>query len=365
MSETDIEQGEEESAPPPGERKLSPREQLMQSIVEKRNAAMDREMAQSGIYDTDARDAGLVYPEEEEEQTQAPAQATPRQPPAQRRVAPEVRQPAPEVQAPAPQPPAPQQPQFRTVELDGQHWQVTDDQFVQLARMGMLANVALHQYQTMPQPEPQQQAPPPPPPPAVDPDQVRRVVREIQYGGEDAAAEALLVYTQGLMARVPAPVAAPQIDTNAIIQRAVQQTRAEAALERDRQVIQQEYADIFAHPMRTAMARSTVEAIRARNIATGRNQSDLDIYREAGNMVRDAMGVPLRPGNGDESQPAPQAASLPVQPRQDVIERKRAAPRQTTRVDQRATVPNDTLRAPTPSEIVDQMRRSRGQASMR
>jgi hypothetical protein len=367
MSDTEIEQGQKEAGQAPGERKPTARDLLMQSVVEKRNAAMEREMAQSEIYDADAREAGLIYPEDEPEQSQPAPQAAPR-PAAQRRAAAAPQQAALEAPAPAPQPAPQPHPQFRTIQgPDGNHWQVTEEQYTQLANMGMLANVALHQYQATPQPEaPAYQPPPAPVPPAVDPEQVRRVVREIQYGGEDAAAEALLSYTQGLLARVPAPVVAPQIDQNAIIQRAVQQTRAEAALERDKQIIQQEYPDIFAHPMRTAMARSAVEAIRARDIATGRQQSDLDIYREAGNMVRDAMGVPLRPGNGDESQAAPQAApSTSVQPRQDVFERKRAAPRQTTRVDQRAPVPNDAPRAPTPSEIVDQMRRARGQASMR
>ena len=40
-------------------------------------------------------------------------------------------------------------------------------------------------------------------------------------------------------------------------------------------MIQQEYKDVFADPQRTQLAKLNVDAIRQRNIATGKYQSDL------------------------------------------------------------------------------------------
>ena len=346
MSETDLQTGTEAvAAPEPAERQPTKREAMMASVVAKRQQQMEAELAQGEIYDADAREAGLAYPLEDEPEPEE--RAAPVEPAAARQNP--VEPPLP------PRQPAPVHPQLRTVEVDGQQWAVTDDQYAQLARMGMFANAALHQYQQA-APEPQVA---PAPAPVVDPEQVRRVVREIQYGGEDAAATALAEYTQSLLARVPP---AQHVDQNAIVQRAVTAAQQAAALEQHKQIIKQEYADIFAHPQREFLAKVNVDTIRRRNAATGQQQSDIDIYREAGNMVREAMGMQSRPGSDGVYSPAIQAAQ--VSPRSDVIERKRAAPRSTSAIDRRAPAP-EAPRQPSGSDIVDWMRKTRGQSPTR
>lgn len=353
MSGTDLElpetmriEGEQPDEQPPGERKLSPREITMAAIAARAEERREMELAQSAIYDADAREAGLAFPVDEPEQ---PTEAAQRQRPDPTERAPR------EAPHAAAAPATPDRPATRSVVMDGQRYEVTDAQADELMRLGMVANVALHQYQ---QPAVQPQPAPVQPRPIVDPELVRETVKQIQYGAEDAGTEALTRLVLHVAGNVPV---AQQIDQNAIVSRAVTEARAQSQLERDTGIVQNEYADIFENPQRVFLAKANVEAIRARNVATGRHQSDLDVYREAGDMVRGAMNLP-RPGSEAVPSTALQAASAPI--RQDVIERKRAAPRATQAIDLRAPTPQ-TPRPPTGSEIVDRMRASRGQASMR
>lgn len=346
MSGTEIEVPETMDAnPAPGEdnagdTRLSPREQIMASIAARREEQIIAENAQAAIYDREATDAGLNFPTEE------PAPATPDAPVQPIAPAPVIPATTPSVATPS----------VRTIMVDGQQYAVTEDQANELMRLGMMANVALHQYQATP--APQQQTHQPAPEPArlpIDEARIRDTVRQMQYGGEDAAVEAFTGLVSDLISRVPAPV-----DQHAIVTRAVSEAQALTRLEAETATIRQEYPDIFADPQRTMLAKLNVDAIRARDVATGTRRSDLEIFREAGNAVYSALGKAL-PG----ADPAPQQERPVVStPRQDVIERKRAAPRPTQSIDMRAPQPT-VARPPTNSEIVDKMRLARGQPSMR
>ena len=174
-------------------------------------------MALGRIYDDDAREAGLTFPEDEQG----------REP---------VEQREPE-RAAEPQPPreyvGPTQPATRVVEVDGRRFEVTAQQYDELAQMGALANVALHQYNSQPQyqqPQPQQpQAQPQQQAPLVDPEMVRETVRKIQYGGEEDGAAALARLVYDVASRTPQP---QPIDTNSIVRQAAayaeQQARFQA-----------------------------------------------------------------------------------------------------------------------------------------
>lgn len=334
-----------EQEPQEGERQPTQRELTMRAIAEKAEQRRQEELAQARIYDEEARAAGMAFPEDElePEPEPEPVEQTP-------------------VQEPQPQEAASQaQQSLRKVTFDGREFEVTDQQYDELAKMGMLANVALHQYNQQPPPTPQQpvqQPAQPQPQQVIDPELVKQTVRKIQYGGEEDGAEALTQLVSHVVSRVPQ---APQIDQNQIIQQAAAVAQQQAQFARDQEIIQREYKDVFADPQRTMLARLNVDAIRQRNAATGKyNVPDIEVFREAGNMVLDALNLP-RPNVQDEKA-AIQAA--PVMPRQGVIERKRAAPRQTTtQVDRRAPAPQ-TPRPPTGSEVVEQMRKARGQASM-
>lgn len=333
----------EEAPPPVQDRPLTAREQTMQNAVKRAHERMEGELAQSSIYDTEAKALGLVYPDEDPEITAEPPEPEP---------APLVAEPV--VVIPVAAPVIQQQPQVRNVVVDGRQYEVTEQQYSELARMGMIANTALHQYQQQPAAP---QAAPEPPRPLVDPEHVKRVIREIQFGDPDAAAAALTDYTTGLLTNLPQ---APQLDPRAIEQRAVAEVRAQLLLDQHKATIQQEYADIFADPQRTFLARHNVDAIRARNVQMGRAQNDLEIYREAGNMVRQAMGTQPPQSAAPEPEPTPVVTAAP---RSEVIERKRAAPRPTQNIDRRAPAPQ-AARAPTGSEIVNQMRQQRHQGPL-
>jgi hypothetical protein len=329
--------------PPAGVRPLSAREITMAAIAKKAEEQRERELAQAAIYDEDARNAGLSYPSDDEDASTPPVVET---------------KPAAVLPAKATAPVenvTPAAAPMRAVTIDGQQWAVTEEQYAQLANLGM---VTRHALLNQPQAQPAYVAPVPYP--VVDRHRVEDTVEKMQYGDKATATEALHSLIADVVRSVPS---APQIDQDAIVRAAVHRAQEESKLAADRAVIQQEYSEVFADPQRTLLAKLNVDAIRQRNAREGRYQDDLDIYREAGNAVLDALGRP-RPGSQTDQSSAIQAASVNVQPRQDVIERKRAAPRTTQVIDRRAVAP-ETPRPPTGSEIVERMRQSRGQASMR
>lgn len=338
----------EDTAQPQGERPLSPREIVMAAAVARRQEQMEADNAQAAIYSREATEAGLNFPQEEPPDPEPAPRAREVPPasslaPSQDRFAPVA--PVAPVQAPA-------APQVRTINIDGQQYTVTDQQADELIRLGMYANQAMRQYQPEPTPEPE------PPRPIVDAAAVRDVVRKLQFSGEDDAAAALTE----LITNVRVPQAQP-LDQNALVSRAISATTEHMRVVAAQEQIQREYADIATNPQLAFLANTNKDAILLRNQRAGIQQSWIDIYREASNNVYDAIGRP-RPGT-DPQQPALQAASGNVVPiRDNVLERKRAAPRATQAIDMRAPAPV-APRAPTGSEIVDKMRQQRGQASMR
>lgn len=339
--------------PEEGERQRTPRELAMERIAAHAEEIRQKEFAQSAIYDQDARDAGLAFAEDEPENPEPEAHQEP------------LHQPTAPVAAPAAQPQQQQAaPQTFAVEVDGQILHVTPDQLVHLARMGVVANQAIHQYQQQPR-QPQQQAAPKPTKPIVDESRIRETVKKIQYGNEDDAAGALTSLISDVVSRAPQ---APQFDPVQIANYAANVAHQRTRLETETAIIRQEYSDLFENAVRAQAAAQQVAAIRQRNVSMGQYQSDLDVYREAGNQVRAAFGMP-QPGTGtqNETQPASQAASpnIVVRSRGEVERRKREAPRSTSQViDRRSTAP-EAPRPPTMSDVVESMRKQRGQSPMR
>jgi hypothetical protein len=330
---------------------LNPRAKIMEEIAAKRARAMDEENARAAIYDREATEAGLNWERDEPEQEPEPGPVR-EQPRESARV---------HVEPPPPAPVAPPAvvapPMVRTIRgMDGNFYQVTQEQADSLAALGMMANVALHQT-----PQSQHQPAPEPVPeirPIVDPDTIREAVKKIQYGGEDDAAQALTDLLIGTVTRAQAALPkAPVIDQDAIVSRAVQESRAQSQLVADQQIIRQEYGDIFENPQRTLLAKWNVDALRQRDMAMGIRRPDLDIYREAGEMVRQAMGAPAAQM---EAPPDARGQAPTRADRSDIIERKRLAPRPTSTVDMRAPAPAQP-RAPSGSEIVARMRAARFQ----
>ena len=328
----------------PREHQPSAREITMAAINARRQEVLDAELAQGEQFDADARAAGLVYPEDEPETTTAP----------------EAREPVARVSAPPtaghPSGPAPQ-PLSGVREIQtpqGQRVQVTQEQYDQLAQLGMVANIALHTAPELPPVAPQPAAPQKT---LVDDDRVRETVRQIQFGGEEAAVPALRGLIEDVVSRVPA---GPQVDAAQIQAQAVDAAMARIQFMAQQEMIRGEFPDIFANPQLTKLAAINVDSLRNQYQRSGIPRNDLDIYREAGYAVYDALGKP-RPGSDVAPNTAPQAAT--VSPRNEVVDRKRAAPRNPQVIDRRAAAP-ETQRAPTGTQIVEAMRKARGQSSM-
>lgn len=328
-----------------GERKLTPREQMMARIAAHAEEERGKEIAQGSVYDAEARERGEALPpatfeqDEPEELESAPeAPPVPAAPPA-----------TPE---PVAVPAAPPAPQLHTVDLgNGQYTQVTEAQFAQLARMGALAGMALAQAPAAPEPAPAPVAPP-------LSDLARETVQRIQFGSPDEGANALVHYTERLMERVPT---APAIDQRALIDAAAQHALAIQQQRTDTAAIQAEFPAIFADPVKQQEANAEVAAIETRDRLLGRSRPPIEIYREAGNRVYDQHNLP-RPGS-EPTQTAPQAAPVTIRPRAGVEERKRAAPRTTQPVDRRSAMPPQAPQAPSGSAIVAWMAKSRGQSA--
>lgn len=344
-----------------GPREKTPREFAMERIAANAERVRQDELAQAAVYDQDARDAGLAFQDDEQVET-APEPVTPHRTEGASPPEPSIKE-----TGPAPTP----APQTFAIDLDGQQLHVTQEQLLALGRMGAIANRELYRYQTQPQqfqPGPVVQAPSSPPQPVLDQDLFGKTVKAIQYGDEATATHALSELVSHVVARSPQ---APQIDAVAIGNYAAQKARLEARLEHETQIIRTEYADIMGDPDLAHLAAMKVQQLRQRNQSLGQHQSDLDVYREAGNLVLDKIGKP-RPGQQVDHQPgetgttAPQAPNIVVRRAAGEIDaRKRAAPRAMSQVIDRRSPAPQAPRHQTPSEIVENMRKARGLTSMR
>lgn len=372
---------------PAADRLLTAREIAMQNIVAKRQRSLEAEMEHWQGTPTDEPDvreqhaatrrpnAGLG--EVEEDRDYQDPYAVEERPEV---LAPPVASPVPEAIAggasPAREPASVASPHTFAVDVDGQQLHVTQEQLVQLARMGAVANQALYRYQMngqtgyvglTPQVPPASEAPKAPTP-IIDDERIKGTVKAIQYGDEATAAQAL----SDLVTHVVSRNAAPQssLDPVAIGNYAAQRAIQAAKLEHETQIIRQEYADIMADPDLAHLAALKVAQLRQRNQTLGQQQSDLDVFREAGNLVLDKIGKP-RPGQqvqppADAGLTAPQASNLVIRRSTAEIEgRKRAAPRATSQVIDRRSAAPQAPRPPSGADIVEMMRKSRGQTSMR
>lgn len=349
-----IEQTGPEAAPAAAETepKRSPREEMMLRIAENAEKQRHQELAyaetqareaRSRAAEVDETTAAELAAEEEERATEAARQALEQQQPIQ--------------EAPQVSPAAPAQPKLRTIDWQGQQFQVTDAQYEQLARDGILARqvVARAPQQQQIQP-PAPASEPPKPQPLLTEEEARQFAKKMQYGDEAETAQTIRELAETIAQRQPR---APQIDPQQVISAAVQQAEQQRVLNRNLEIIGTEYPDIFSNNTLTQLAVLKLGEVRARNQALNVAQPDLDAYREACSMVRTALGGQPQPQPGAQVPTAPQAASQPSR-----LDRKRAAPSVPQAADRRpgAAV---TQRYPSYSEVVDSYRKARGQSPMR
>ena len=267
----------------------------------------------------------------------------------------------------APQPAAPAQPQapvaqpqpaqLRVVQIDGNQFPVTDAQYDQLARDGMLARQTVAQYQRQAQQQPQPVPQPQAPQPLITEEESRHIAKRLQYGDEAESAQVIRQLAETIAQRQPRQ---PQLDPEAVINAAVQRSQQQQTLNHNLNTIGQEYPEIFNSRVRSQVAALHLGELRLRNQALGVNVPDLDLYREACNIVRTELGggQQLQPNSPDVPQPALQAASALR------LDRKRAAPSVPHAADRRAgSTPPRAHQSN--ADYVEALRRQRGQVPMR
>ena len=358
---------------PPEAPQRTQRELAMEAIALNRRKAIERELSYGEQMADDARaDAGLT-----------PLQHAKRSQPA---VFDDPDAAPPAVEAPvqqAQQQEVPQQPVQRQpaadqiVTLGGQQFRVTPEQMAQLASLGALTINALQQQNRQQQQSPQapqqqslqvqQQPAQQQPQHILSPEESKALATRIQYGNETESARALEDMTNLIANRIAA--AHPQVDPRQVVafatQQALQQMRAEQALNANLTVIGNEYPEIFSNNSKAQLAAIKLDGIRRRDALLGVQQPDLMAYREACEEVRRDLGTPppappqpqLQPTQTQGNSPPAQAG----QPAQTRFEAKRAAPRSPIPAQRVAAADDQTSRFPSPAEVVAAMRKRRGQ----
>lgn len=254
-------------------------------------------------------------------------------------------------EAPAPVPIQPTQPQLHPVQTpDGRTFYCTIEQIAQLAGIGAASAVA--QPQAPPQPASQPQ---PTHQPSFDTERARTIANRLSFGDPEEQARALTEFAQEIRPQAVDPVQ--------MRQQIKQELTAEMQVERDLHQIGTEFASVFNNRYATVAAAAAVNDLRANPYWASR--SPLEVYREACTTVaRDFnLGSPQSQPGLQQTPAALQAA--PVQSQTARIERKRAAPSIPVATDRRVAMADDAPREPTPSEVVDQIRKSRHQPSLR
>ncbi len=336
--------------PAEGEHQPSPREQMMARIVERAAEQRSKELAYGEELSADARDNAAA-----DESVADPASTDPD--PAVAAVADAVQT--------AITPPVAPEPQRHLIEVGGQQFQVTDEEYRQLATMGAVANIAIRQQQNAPQPTqplqaPQQAAQPPMQRGALDEATAREFQRKFAYGSEQEGIQAV----QELAAHIAAQ-SQPQVDPNRIVHVATQQALQQIQLQDNLNKIGAEFPEIFANNSTSQLAALKLHEIRRRDEMLGVQKPDLELYREACQMVvDDARRLTGQPRPGASAASTASQAAPGGQPMADRLERKRAAPRQPAAISRTAATAGEQRRAPSGSEIVEAMRKARYQPPM-
>ncbi len=345
------------------ERKLSRRDQQMADIV----AARQRRIEQEQEY---ARQAGLGA--EPEPEPAAAGQDAP-EPPVAIPAAPQASpQPAP---AAAPASPAPSAEPPRTVKITvrGRELDITEAEARRAAEIGVEAEARFRQAEQLYQEALRLRAPtdssaghssppaatpatPQAPPPGLAEDEALEIARAIQYGDEKEVADAVRRITAQRQAAQPA------IDPAAIAREVHERVGTQLRLEQDLHTFSTEYSDIVQDAPLTVIAAQYVQQLRNHYIQTQTPVAELDLFRQAGQLVREDV----RRWAGGAAQPDPQPATPAPQP----------APAASSGDSARTIIKRNTPSAPaaagaiaspsaprpkTGTDIVNDFRRARGQ----
>jgi hypothetical protein len=330
-------------------RSVSARESAIERIVRHRHEVLASELAAA---DRVMGEPAPAVPEP----TSEPARDTPAMPAA-----------APPVAAD----PASEPLRVHKIRVGGREIDMPEPDLIRAAELGVVSEARLRQAQqlhdeamrlrttppTNPSAEPSPAAAPsqtlPVIPPGLSRDEAEVLAEEFLYGDKAKVADAIL----RLSAR---PAQASGIDPGAIAGEVHSRIGAQLRLESALNTFAQEYSEIVADSDLTTLAADYVQKLRNHYAQTGTPRTELDLFREGGEMVRRAMsrwgGSQPNPQPNNTPTPAAPIARLPADRRVAV---KRATPQAPAAAAAQSEAAPSA--APTGSQIVAQMRRARGQ----
>lgn len=308
-------------------------------------------------------EAEITYGQDMLGDAQAPMENPPSKeaaPPLQEEAPAVITSEAPPVVAPAPS-------AGRVIKVDGREIQVTDEDLIRLAQTGLSSQQRYQEAARMRQEAEammrgMQQQPAPPQQQAVqqqvaqqqeqmlDAETAKAIARRISYGSEDEQAQAILELSQRLAQPSRPQGPSPEEIAQYAIQQAVPQAIARIQFDNNIQTIGQEFADIFNDRGLSLLTADLVNQKRAIDAQLQRQRPDMELYREAGAEIRARYITPL------QATPGPQVPT-------DKVERKREAPKPLVPTSRVAKL--SETREPSPADIVEAMRKARGQPSLR
>lgn len=189
------------------------------------------------------------------------------------------------------------------------------------------------------------------PQPAAEPpdnrDAMRELARELLYGDEEKVVDALSRTIR------PAP-AQPSIDPAALANEAYARLEGRLNLQNALQTFGSEYPEIINDPDLATLGANYVQQLRSHYNQTGTRRTELDLFREAGSLVRQSVqrwrgDLPIANPN-----PAPPASAVPSR-----VTIKRSMPQAPAASAAQQATP--APREKTGTDIVNEMRRARGQ----
>lgn len=191
------------------------------------------------------------------------------------------------------------------------------------------------------------------PAPLVAPDEIRKIVEDIQFGDADKGAQALA----GLIDKITqaTPKGAPDLDRLAsdVTEQVKRTLTYEGALAR----VGQEFQDVFSDPRTTSLAAQYVHQIRARDANQGVSRSDYEVFadacREVQGWVASLKGTPSPSTPITRAQPVGMAQRLAV---------KAALPSTPRTASGRASLPAEPPPL-TAAQVIAEKRNRRGLAA--
>jgi hypothetical protein len=290
----------------------------------------------------------------------------PRSEPPQRQVEPAARQAAPAPEPPPP--PQPPQPRLHRIVVRGQPIDLNDQDVLRAAQFAIEQEANRREQEYL-----RQQQPPPPPEPQFDRARLIEHVKALQYGDEEAAAEALAQLGTEISRTVrPAPSQpVQQIDPAVIADQVYHRVSNVQSLESALVRFQNDYADIVSDPQATKLAALEAEELRTAYAQQGINANVEQIMREAADRVRATIGrwrggsaaptpLPITPAPPAPANANGLTSALAANGNRVAVKRSIPQVPAAASAPQPADTPN-VKSGVTGSEVVNWMRRTRGQ----